>query len=101
MNKTATSLQSASKPLSLNQTQNKLLSQTLKVNMSKQPDARLKNMLQEGKLETLDEKLKEKGIRTFERFVELTEEEVDEWKDVAVGWRIKLKKQLKLCKEKK
>jgi hypothetical protein len=31
----------------------------------------------------------------------LTDEEVDEWKDVAVGWRIKLKKQLKICKEKK
>ncbi len=58
MSKTATSLQSISKPLSLNQTQNKLLSQTLKVNMSKQPDTRLKNVLQESKLETLEEKLK-------------------------------------------
>ena len=46
MNKTATSLQTASKPLSLNQTQNKLLSQTVKVNMSKQPDDRLKTTLQ-------------------------------------------------------
>lgn len=46
MNKTATSLQSASKPLSLNQTQNKLLSQTVKVNMSKRPDAKLKSTLQ-------------------------------------------------------
>lgn len=98
MSKTATSLQSASKPLSLNQTQNRLGSQMAKVNMAKGVDARLKGLLVDSKLDTLEDKLKEKGVKTFERFVELTEEEVDEWKDVAVGWRIKLKKQLKLTK---
>jgi hypothetical protein len=31
----------------------------------------------------------------------LTDEEIDEWKDVTVGWRIKLKKLLKISKENK
>jgi hypothetical protein len=33
--------------------------------------------------------------------VDLSENEVDEWKDVAVGWRIKLKKLVKMCRERK
>jgi hypothetical protein len=51
MNKTATSLQSP-KPLTQN-LHNKLLSQTTKVNMSKFPDAKLKNLLLEAKLDSL------------------------------------------------
>ena len=98
MNKTATSLQN--KPLGQNQYQNKLLSQTTKMNMSKFPDSRLKNVLVQNKLDSLQEKLKEKGVKSYERFVELMEEQIDEWKDVAVGWRIKLKKLVRMCRDK-
>jgi hypothetical protein len=53
MNKTATSLQSNIKPLSHNQQQNKMLSQTMKVNTSQFPDNKLHNLLIEVKLESL------------------------------------------------
>jgi len=58
MNKTATSLQSNIKPLSHNQQQNKMLSQTMKVNTSQLPDLKLHNLLIEVKLESLEDKLK-------------------------------------------
>ncbi len=43
-------------------------------------------------METILGKLKEKGVFRIEHLSYLTEEEIDKWKDIPVGYRIKLKK---------
>ncbi len=38
-------------------------------------------------------------MKSYDKLVQLTEEEIDEWKDVAVGWRIKLKKGVRVMRD--
>jgi beta-lactamase superfamily II metal-dependent hydrolase len=55
-------------------------------------DKQLSFVLTEMKMENIEPKLKEKNIVKIEQLINTTEEEIDKWKDVPVGYRIKLKK---------
>ncbi|CAM6005880.1 unnamed protein product, partial [Sphagnum balticum] len=43
------------------------------------------------KIENIAHKLKERGIVKIEHLIGLSEEELDGWKDVPVGYRIKIR----------
>lgn len=42
--------------------------------------------------------MKDRGIVTCEQFENISSEDIDKWKDIAVGYRIKLKKYLEKIK---
>jgi hypothetical protein len=48
----------------------------------------------------LVDKLKDRGIITCEQFEKISSEDIEKWKDIAVGYRIKLKKYLENGKKK-
>ena len=54
----------------------------------------LREALEKIGLEKLTIKLKEKGIYSLEEFKMKSSEDVDQWKDIPVGFRIKIKKYL-------
>jgi hypothetical protein len=58
-----------------------------------QPD--LMEALKELKLETLVSKLIKREVVSLQQLKAIPEEELDNWKDIAVGYRIKIKKYLK------
>ncbi len=59
---------------------------------SQKEDKQLYNLLVEMKMENIQPKLKERNIMKIDQLVNTSEEEIDKWKDVPVGYRIKLKK---------
>ena len=59
---------------------------------SQKEDKQLYNLLAEMKMENIEPKLKEKNILKIDQLVNTSEEEIDKWKDIPVGYRIKLKK---------
>lgn len=50
--------------------------------------------LAEIKIEKIEHKLREKGIINLELLNACSEEDVDQWKDIEIGYKIKLKKYL-------
>ena len=46
------------------------------------------------KIESIEGKLKERNIQSLGQFRCVRAEDVDQWKDIAVGFRIKIKKYL-------
>ncbi len=59
---------------------------------SQKEDKQLYNLLAEMKMENIQSKLKERNIMKIDQLVNTSEEEIDKWKDIPVGYRIKLKK---------
>lgn len=59
---------------------------------SQKEDKQLYNLLAEMKMENIQPKLKERNIMKIDQLVNTSEEEIDKWKDIPVGYRIKLKK---------
>lgn len=59
---------------------------------SQKEDKQLYSLLAEMKMESMEPKLKERNILKIDQLINTTEEEIDKWKDIPVGYRIKLKK---------
>ena len=57
-------------------------------------DSELQEVLTQLKIEKIASKLQEKDIFTLDNLKSIRAEEVDSWRDLAVGYRIKLKKYL-------
>jgi hypothetical protein len=55
-------------------------------------DQLFKLMLADIKVDPIEPKLRERGIVNLEKLIACSEQEIDQWKDIAVGYRIKLKK---------
>ena len=61
-------------------------------NYVQKEDRQLQMALAEMKMENIEVKLKDRNINKLEQLINTTEEEIDKWKDIPVGYRIKLKK---------
>ena len=55
-------------------------------------DGELREWLVQMNIEKIAVKLQEKGIFTLDHLRSINAEEVDNWRDLAVGYRIKLRK---------
>lgn len=62
--------------------------------MNSEKEENLGIWLEKMKMEHLVGKLKEKNVNTVEELRNTHPDVVDQWKDIPVGYRIKLKKQL-------
>ena len=58
----------------------------------------LNNFLASLQMDHISSKLTDKNIISVEQLLSLQPETIDQWKDIPVGYRIKLKKQLSIGK---
>lgn len=69
-------------------------------NYVQKEDKQLQMALADMKMENIEAKLRDRNINRLQQLVNTTDEEIDKWKDIPVGYRIKLKKYIQKNKQK-
>ena len=68
---------------------------------SKEKNFELRALLTDLKIDNIELKLNEKGVYTLSDFLNISSQQIDKWKDIAVGYRIRIKKYLSVKSENK